>query len=108
MKTSLSLSKYLVILGLALGSSVCGSIISIPGDFSTIQQGIDAAQVGDTVKVSGGTFTENLSVYKGLALIGSGSDETVLTPAVPDTYTLLLSNVSDSFIFKGFYRYRWR
>ena len=40
------------------------SIINIPGDYSTIQAGIDASSNGDTVLVGQGTYYENLILEK--------------------------------------------
>jgi predicted outer membrane repeat protein len=38
--------------------------IHIPSDFKSIQQGISAAQTGDTILVSPGTYSENLYINK--------------------------------------------
>ncbi|MCD4731491.1 MAG: FG-GAP-like repeat-containing protein, partial [Bacteroidales bacterium] len=38
-----------------------GSVIHIPGDFPTIQSGIDVAQSGDTILVAPGTYYENIN-----------------------------------------------
>ena len=39
-------------------------VINVPGDFPTIQAGIDAANNDDTVEVSPGTYFENID-FKG-------------------------------------------
>ncbi len=42
---------------LVLTATVSGSVIHVPGDFPTIQAGIDAAVDGDEVLIADGTFT---------------------------------------------------
>src|SRR3972149_11414722 len=53
--------------------------IHVPADQPTIQAGIVAAANGDTVLVSPGTYTENLTVSKPIWLVSaSGPEATVL------------------------------
>jgi predicted outer membrane repeat protein len=39
---------------------IFGQIINIPGDYNTIQEGIDNAEPGDTILVAAGTYYENI------------------------------------------------
>ena len=50
-----------------------------PGaDFERIQDAVDAAEDGDTIRVYEGTYYENVVVNKSVSLIGNGSDVTTI------------------------------
>ena len=57
-----------------------GTIINIPADYSTIQEGIDNAQEADTILVANGIYTENISwrATYGIKLIGSDIEECII------------------------------
>lgn len=48
------------------------------GEYEVIQDAVDEADDGDTVRVWEGTYYENVDVEKRLTLIGNGSHETIL------------------------------
>ena len=52
--------------------------LDVPAQYATIQDAIDAAAPGDTVKVAPGTYSESLRMKAGVCLVGSGARTTTL------------------------------
>ena len=50
----------------------------VPTAYPTIQSAVDAAQPGDTIAVHPGTYREQISIDKDLAIIGSGPGSTTI------------------------------
>ncbi len=53
-------------------------------DFTSIQQAVEAAQPGDSIKVEAGIYTENLVIPQDLSLTGIGPAQTVVKALDPD------------------------
>ena len=72
---------YKIGLVLFLGSLSFSNTINVPGDFSGIQDAINASDDGDTVFVAAGTYThyEEFNYYgKSIALVGENKETTIL------------------------------
>jgi parallel beta-helix repeat protein len=54
--------------------------ITVPDDYLTIQEAINAAIAGDTVFVRNGTYYEDVIVNKTVCLIGENRDNTIVCP----------------------------
>lgn len=57
--------------------------IIVPDDYPTIQEAINAATPGDTVRVNKGTYFENVVVNKTLWLSGASREETIVDGRTP-------------------------
>jgi len=69
------------------------------GEYTSIQEAIDAAEDGDTIRVWEGTYYENVVVNKTVSLIGNNSDKTFI---VGDTSTNVVHISADYVNMSGF------
>ena len=86
------------------GTSSTNQIITVPSDYSTIQQAIDAASDGDSILISDGIYyVNNLILNKDISLIGENRDSTIIdglgynrimTISSPGNDTLRVSNLT--------------
>lgn len=75
--------------------------INVPADFPTIQQAINSASPGDTVKVAEGKYRENIQMREGINLIGAGPGKTMVKP-VDDTTKKPIVTTADRCLLEGF------
>lgn len=75
--------------------------LDVPAQYATIQQAIDAASPGDTVKVAPGLYTESVKLRPGVCLVGSGARTTTLD-AQGDTRTLVDLSEAPGSVVAGF------
>jgi len=54
------------------------AVLKVPGDHPTISAAIAAANPGDTVRVAGGTYREQVVIDKAIKLHGAGREKTII------------------------------
>jgi len=100
-KKSLKNLAYTGIIVLALaggGAKLYAKDIYVPRDYSTIQAGIDAAEEGDIVHVSEGTYTEAsgeifpIVMKDGVSLYGAGIDNTIIKNTTKRVWELIIAS----------------
>jgi len=64
--------------GLTILASSTARTLYVPDNYASIQEAIDAAQVGDTIKVRAGLYYENLIVYKPITIQGEDRTSTTI------------------------------
>ncbi|RAM59094.1 hypothetical protein Q502_00805 [Mesotoga sp. Brook.08.YT.4.2.5.2.] len=65
------------------------------GQFATIQEAVDAAKAGDTIKILAGTYRENIAVSKSIAIIGSSKEEVTIIAESESSPVLFVRGVED-------------
>jgi peptide/nickel transport system substrate-binding protein len=76
-------------------------IITVPDDYTTIQQAINAAKTGDTIYVRAGTYYENVIVNQSVSLIGENRKTTIIDNG-NGTIGIVLSVYQDYVNITGF------
>jgi len=63
----------------AISATAYGEIISVPSpEYPTIQEGINAADTGDTVQVAAGTYLEKITMKSGVVIQGAGQGVSII------------------------------
>lgn len=65
------------------------------GQYATIQDAVDAAKDGDTVKILPGAYRENVTVSKNIAIIGSSREDVTVVAESESSPVLFVRGVED-------------
>lgn len=77
---------------LYISASANRSTISVPQDYPTIQQALDAAEPGEEIRVAAGEYEEHITVEKSLTLAGEGPDTTIIDGKGTDNVVTVRAN----------------
>jgi len=93
---------------LLVACTLHAEVIDVPGEYPTIQEGVNAAVAGDTVLVDAGTYsgTQNHPIYfygKDISLVGKyGAGATIIDCEHSDRAFVFVYDESDASIVDGF------
>jgi nitrous oxidase accessory protein NosD len=91
------LISALVILLLTMNGIVIAATITVPDDYTAVQQAVDAANIGDTVYVRSGTYFEHVTITKSLTLLGEDRETTIIDGGgIGDVMQLTVSDITVS------------
>src|SRR4051812_28860862 len=97
-----------VLFALAVATALPGSsqaaTIRVPADAPSIQQAIDAAAIGDTVLVSPGTYTENITFRGKVITVESeqGPEVTIIDGSAAGSVATFTSGETRNAMLRGF------
>jgi len=72
-----SISVYILLIIFLIGY-ISADVIHVPGDYPTIQEGIDAANAGDVVLVAPGTYYEEITLKADVVVMGAGEGLSII------------------------------
>ena len=93
-------SAYLITSALTVNVSAEPETIVVPDDYTSIQEAINNAAVGDTIFVKSGTYQESIKLNKTVSLIGEDRDSTFIDDG--QYYNMPVLITSDNVEFVGF------
>lgn len=68
------------------GANASPTTVWVPDDYPTIQEAVDAAEDGDTIRVRAGTYIEEVVIQsKSISLIGDDASNTTIRNKVYDS-----------------------
>ena len=91
MLTILSIGMLTLAFNVPLGFALIRKI-TVPDDYPTIQEAINAANLGDTVYVRNGTYCEHVVVNKSISLIGENPTTTIIDGCETGNVVFLRAN----------------
>ena len=98
MKSVLAISVLVFLL--SLSTQAMAATITVPDDYPTIQEAIQASSEGDTISVSSGTYNENIVIDKQISLVGN--DATIMGTGSGHVIRIISNGVEVSgFAIKG-------
>ena len=81
------LSSVLLLILVTLGLLLMGPtedvearVLSVPDEYTTIQDAVDNASTGDSVRVGEGLYVESVLIDKSISVVGSGSAFSRIAP----------------------------
>lgn len=106
MSTNLNRPQFVVAMLLSAGVAIAtfADIIEVPGDFSTIQQAIDAATHGDEIIVGPGEYAERIDLIGKVITVRSqaGPERTIINAGGGGSCVVCVNNEPPQTMIEGF------
>lgn len=87
----LAAGAVVVVLGAAVEADA--ATIHVPDDYTVIQDAVDNANEGDTIRIRPGTYDQSFEVDKAISVIGQSKDTTIINSDAPITVLVTSDDV---------------